>query len=690
MAGSKIVIKFNANNAIGLTVSFNIRRTQYTGISILSEKIELSRSNYGVTAVSADIYGDQPSRPYHLANRFAYYFRLDYNASGKYLIEATGDEVHITNTSEEFYFYNPVTAGVCTMTITNKSDEDDIFITDWEGITLSSNQCSNFKLKFTFSAEITGRYVNGNYQSVSNLNELELECLRDEPYVFRFSKDYGNGIIKDVYYPVTGYFKVPILLASNFTVEKTESTGGVNIKVSPEIPMFKGYRYHYSIDSGANWNDTGNFLALADGSYTILIKDVLFEVDTGCQVSINEDIESGSNYGITINPYIHIPESNSIMFKKSEEIDNVTIYENYENSFSNKYANQINYCHEVFFTNNDDVKIQFKSSYNNITGVLRKDNGSEYNLIINKLTDNINVFQSLYGAWRKYDDGSSIMYFPTGYYLDENGDPIGTYDTNTSLPSLAFIGHTIEIVGVGMAKIIDIFYYDVYGVNVILLDIPLNGSEAMYLIKSIQNILPYNVFDFSILFSLYGDGVYDIKLTFQNDSNDIVDYISENIVVNDFNKELLYIRYYNDNNRHIFYKYPIHHLLRLPIIDISTFVKDEIDINITDVGVDVVKSTVNRGLSIKFDALTNEQLNKLVLALSCKYVFINNIKFVKYESFSIENIEGTNLYNLEAKMLKDSSNYENIINEIDRINSGSNVDLGDVNIINDNTNFIKY
>jgi hypothetical protein len=85
--------------------------------------------------------------------------------------------------------------------------------------------------------------------------------------------------------------------------------------------------------------------------------------------------------------------------------------------------------------------------------------------------------------------------------------------------------------------------------------------------------------------------------------------------------------------------------------------KDDIEINITDDGTDVIKSAVHEADEFSFDGVSETLMRKIIIALSSENVFINNIGYAKDGGVSVANESTTNSYFVTATMIKKGVNY---------------------------------
>ena len=95
----------------------------------------------------------------------------------------------------------------------------------------------------------------------------------------------------------------------------------------------------------------------------------------------------------------------------------------------------------------------------------------------------------------------------------------------------------------------------------------------------------------------------------------------------------------------------------------TTYVEDSIkesnSININDDNVRSISSMLNNGDKFLFEDLDKKKMITLSIALSCEYVFISGIGYVKDGDLGLEKIQNTNVYEIKANMLKTGEAYSN-------------------------------
>lgn len=532
-----------------------------------------------------------------------------------------------------------------------------------------------------------------NFNSVRVNNILSEIAIDTDTYVFSMIRgvDYkfefyvtGESETFVTAWPTTTFANIPTLIPGHFffDISATLTEGILKINKTFSSVLF----YEYSINNGVSWRTSSVFNNLPLGPGTLLIRDKIFSTLLGCEISIPYTIEIVK----TKKEFINISKANPFFFVKLEIENDVNIFNNRKNSFSITDKSTVNYCNEALVNKVDQSRVQIKSSYNNHSVLLKSESGIEYPLITNKRTDNLERFKAYDSIVDSYDENKIILYFNYGNEYNDNYLKIGTHSFNGNLPDFSIIGQIIQIEGYGAIKISDIIYLDSINRNCLVFDTNFIGNEPSVVIaSSTYNALPFDIFDFDIIWALYPVGTYEIEITSTDDSflNDVV-HVSENINLQEKHRDSIFVMGYNENNRDIFYKYNMRPSCRFNVLNISTLIIDNIENNITDDNIQVVKSTLNEGIKISFEEMTREAIVKLCILLSCEFVFIDGMRYVKSDSVSIEDVEGTNLQGLTVQMIETGINYNNLIESEEGIDSDS-IDLDIPAFVISNTNFIK-
>lgn len=262
-----------------------------------------------------------------------------------------------------------------------------------------------------------------------------------------------------------------------------------------------------------------------------------------------------------------------------------------------------------------------------------------------------------------YKAGYTGLYFETGDTYDNMNVRIdgGEYSLKGNLPDFAIKGQYVVIDTLGTFEIIDIVFDPEKNKRVIVIENIYNGADTLTRVESTYDLLPFEVYEFDVDFTTLAldSGYYDILITNTDTTNGTIQHLSENIYLDDEHPNTLHIRYFNDNNRDIFYKYGIQNTIRVSYLHIKASMIDESEVSKGDLTSALTESKIYELNEFLFSDLTNSAMRKLSIALSCEYVFINGTGYVKNEALSIENIPQTNTHEIIASMLKTNINYNN-------------------------------
>ena len=604
------------------------------------------------------------------ATNFVTSFNIDYNGFALYFITRISNVVTIEFTSDEWNFDTWQTNSAFI-----SSNLVPIVPTTFSFVEkILQNASADFCNKVGSSIETdelaTIITLNGVVLTTTNINNPYLYDI-DRGIVNTFILENATGDLLNYVIPSIDY-----LTSDNISINIIQSLSGATLTVT--VINAIGLTLEYSLDN-VNWQTSNIFTGQEEGTRFLYVRD-----NYGCIKSKGYTVTALG----TRTAFHKISKANSINFSLSEIWNGCSIFKNDENTLQCQELVKYNYINKILFQTCDYTTTQIKSNFETVTATLRDSLLNETPLTISKKTSNLNRFKSLDAKYYKYRTGKLGIYFDTGNLYDEFGIDIGDYTLNGNLPEFAILGVEIELKGIGVYKIVDILYDEDKNKRVIIIDYTFNGLDTSVIISSIYDVIDYDVYEFDIDWSLYSIGSYDIVVKHIDTINGERTYISENINLAVEHKDTLAIRYFNNNNRDIFYKYGIEHFIRIPFIYFIAKQKDEQEINITDLSASVVESTVYELNEIKFDTVATEIMRKLVVSLSCENVFINGVGYVKDGNIETENIQNTNLYEVTATMLKTNVSYTNF----KQGQTGIDNDSGTFDIpliITAGTNFIK-
>lgn len=650
MANSKIVITFSREaingdltqikrRVIGDPLTFAVNGESW---------INYTRPANGYIAVPTESYGVVGSNTAYL---FQYYFNQDYNGHGLYIVTYYQNTVTIEFTNSQWEFYEWVNDSLSTAVITNFVPST-YTLTSFTKVAALANECEKFRLNIITSEPTVRTYVNGIMAEAAYGSNFYIELNRGIPNYIRLQ----DANYMDLW--ITGSQYLDLLSADNVSIGIVQSISGATVTAT--VSFAQTLTLQYSLDNVV-WQSSNIFTGQAEGDYTLYVKD-----NYGCVKS--------KTYSIYVrghrDPYLFISNANAISFKKQEVWDEYNIFKNDENSLAYQSDNDLTYCSSILFQTLDKTRIQFKSNFSDITVKLRKEDFSEVGLVLEKMSTNLDRFSRMDAVYYKYRTGKTGIFFNTGWTYTSAGVQIEEYALNGNLPDMAIIGSLISIDGLGIFKIEDIIFDEAIAKKVIVVNNSFEGDFTNTIVESVYDLLPFEVYEFEIDWSLYGAGIYDVTIENSDDYNDSLFYLSENISIEDKHENTVAIKYFNNNNRDIFYKYGIQHFIRVPIVTMKTLPKDETNVNINDDNVVSTKSTVNEAKEFTFGDMIDSIMLNTVIALSCDYVFIQDIGYVKEGGVTIENKSIANVYNVKAVMLKRGRNYS--------INAGgeTGVDIG--------------
>jgi len=351
-----------------------------------------------------------------------------------------------------------------------------------------------------------------------------------------------------------------------------------------------------------------------------------------------------------------ISKANSFRFSK---IRNINELKNDNNTLSGESLNLFPYIDIQRYLNTDIITTQFKTNYANQTAILvTGDSKIAYDIV--KKTTNIGREKSYDARYYNYKGGGVYtgVYFTFGNeYTYGTSTVIGSHSFNGELPEFAIVGDKIDIAGLGnQLTIVRIIYDDIIDAKVMLVSNAYTGIDATAIVKSQYNLLPYEVYEFTIDLSITIGECY--VLLYVSDNYKRTLYAKSEIIdVQTEHPNALEIVYYNDDNDDILYSTGIKHKIRPLYNSITTIPDNNNEINLTDTTAVLIDSNIYDKNKFLFAEVGNELLNKYKLALSSNNVIINQEGYVIGGAFSVENFENTNMYTLEATMIKTNANY---------------------------------
>ena len=352
--------------------------------------------------------------------------------------------------------------------------------------------------------------------------------------------------------------------------------------------------------------------------------------------------------------YFKVSESNSFLFTDI----NSSVNKNDSNSTSCQNVNNYKYEEVQLYNTTDVIKTQFKSGHTIIDAFITDSSGLSTNLPLTKIQTNKGKTGS-YSAWQ-YDykgTGQLAIYYTTGsFYIYGTNTIDGVHALNGELPEYAIIGQVVEELFGNSYNITGIVYDEDVDSNVILTDGIWGGVDTNVIMQSAYDVQPYDRYEFEVDFSLYGVGEYYVEI--KNNSSGVgrANSLTEKIKVQVVSEKTLEIIYYNDDDSDILYSTGIQHKIRLPYDKVVATSENDNEYIITDNSVNLVDSDIDDKNSFFFTEMTTAKMRKSKIALSSENVTINDINYVSDGTLTESNIDNTNMYSLEAVMIKTGVN----------------------------------
>lgn len=353
---------------------------------------------------------------------------------------------------------------------------------------------------------------------------------------------------------------------------------------------------------------------------------------------------------------LEIPKSNSFRFSK---VRNANELKNDENTLSGESLNLFPYIDVQRYLNTDIITTQFKTNYANQTAQLITSDATVSYTVVKKTT-NMGRTKSYDAHIYNYKNEGvyTAIYFTYGNeYTYGTSTVIGSHSFNGELPEFAIVGEKIDIAGLGnQYTITRIIYDETIDAMVMLVLNAYVGVDTSAIVKSQYNILPYEVYEFSIDLSITIDECY-VLITVYDDYKRTLYAKSEIIDVQSEHPNTLEIVYYNDENDDILYSTGIKHKIRPLYTSIIAIGDNNNEINLTDTTAVLIDSNIYEKNKFVFREVGNELIAKYKIALSSNNVIINQSGYVIGGAFGLENYENTNMYVLDATMVKTETNY---------------------------------
>ena len=684
MANSKITITFHQDLDINNGIGFKIGTIEAPGLINQDFIWRNTRAGFGQVTKGTP----NPTVGERSAINFLQAFNLDWNfttTSGSYYNTSRNLNVVVIETNFENQVFTDFYSGdnLAAIPIILNSYVTAVIVNNSAGVYEIVNQdfsesdslpCQNVKVEIETSQLTTVIESPVSIPSNSD-NPFSFDLLRGQNHIFRLKNADGIEINK--------FIRTPNILDPNdFQIQVNSSPNGATVIVN-SLNTSEGFqllRLQYSLDN-IDFQTSNVFSGLVEGNYSLFIKDQI-----GCSIEMSFTV---SEFGI-LTPYFYVSKTNSIRFANRIDFGDAANYKNDENTLSCESNVILPYKECQLFQSSDVIKTQFKSNYSTHTVKVIKEDLTEFTVPSVKLSNNIGN-KDLRDA-RKYNLGSNKtgIYFTTGniYDFDSTIDTGEDYYLNGSLPTWVRIGGYIRV-DMEWFLIEDIIYDDNKNAEVIVISNNYNALDVAVIAGFIYNIFDYEVYEFEIDLVDYINQNIQVYLKAENSNFVTIEQLSEVINVQVKQENTLSIEYWNNENTDVFFATGIKYLIRIPFYKINGVDEDEYENIKTDSTTNLLNSDIFEVDEIIFEPVTKELWRKLKIALSCKNVIIDGVRYVKNSTFETEGpLEDSNLYVLKAKMIKTGASFSSQSDGNIDFNFGSEEVVGLIEIGTDA--FVKY
>jgi len=583
-------------------------------------------------------------------NNYLVAFSTDYNTSGDFTVtkNAIASTISIEYPISGWFTLGAFndTSGVINAVIEDTPDPTLINIDD-VSFSEATDPCNDVQLDITTDVLAVKYRINGGADVVNAINPFNFDYIRGAYINLEVENAEGNTSSQNIQLPQS-------LVAANIDVGILNSPSGATLTIT--VNNSTGLDLTYSLDD-ITYQSSNVFSGILEGDYTIYVKDQL-----GCSAQKDFSVPSFEDGGVTQKTaYADLPsKSNSIRFAKYVDWGICGNYKNDENTLSCDLPYTQN-SRQVFqlFQSCDIITTQIKSNYANIVATIIEEDGTEHLVPVDKKSNNVGLQDKRDAI--KYNLGGlglqTGVYFTAGNTYDyDTGLVNGSYTLNGGLPAWGYIGNFIFLDGAWF-EIQNIIFDETKSAEVLVIDAVYTGVDVSVIVSSIYDLENYDIYEFNIDMGVYNEKKIQVNITETDSRFDDAIFLSEIIDIQTEQENTVEIIYYNDTNTDIFYATGIENKIRIPIEFFSGGLSDNTEADRTDTNTYLIDSEGYENDTIYFQLISKQIMRKVVQALSHKFVFLNEVQYVKEDSPELIPLLGTNLYRVNAKMTKADAVY---------------------------------
>lgn len=619
----------------GTTISagdtLNINITTATGnLTLVETFVNLRSANYQVTL---SLVGTPVENGY--ATNYTTAFNLDYNDTGfNNNLVASSVAAVVTITMQEPSWQiasvtgTAVDSGAVTAVINNDPVEDVKSFTLDSYATSSGNECSQVDVNLLATG---GDDAYDIYQGQTLLASGE-----ESPITVTLARGLATGLrCYDTTGTEIGRLSLVTprkLIVDDISVSISNLAAGATVTVSVPFIATDMSPYEYSIN-GTDYQDAGVFTGIANGTYTIYVRDSF-----GCITSRPNVVIDGTSTSPETTMFIS--EINALRFFRMESGK-----KNYANSISCKDLKPLSYKFQHLFLSTDEIPTQFKTNAAYINCFTVDSDGTTDTLTEVKRTENMGQRAKSTCTYFNLSDGRSGVYFGVVDILDyDTDDFIKETDFGFTLPEWANTeGKYVNLDGVGEVEIDAIGYSETYQAFILEFNFAYTGDPVEINLSAIYDLNPYEIYEVEFLMN---DQPEQFNLVIQvGTSSDNIEftYVSEEIkrVVDE--EFLFHIQYHaTENIGGMNYQTGIRHSLRLK--GRTNYEGDQSSEGYAgDTQYFTTNNSVYNSQNFKFFRLPDPMAHKLRLVVPHEFLTINGQSFNFKEEPDVSGNENTNL-----------------------------------------------
>ena len=637
---SKITLLFNSVPNAGSLLALQ----NSLGVNGLTETFEAVRTAAFQSGIDADLLTT--------VLNYRQAFEADYNTSSLYTTEWDGAFTIDVTHPDKFYFEMSsviiqdefgVTAFYVTATIT---DTDDLITINIDDVSFSeaTSACTDVQMDITTDVLAVKYRINGGADVINAANPFDFEHIRGAFINLEVENAEGNTDTQNIQVPQT-------LSASNTTVSILNAPSGATVTIN--VSNATGLTLTYSLDN-ITFQSSNIFSGIVPDDYTAYVKDQL-----GCAVQTDFTVPIFEDSGGVAERVAQadLPsKSNSIRFAKFVDWGVCSDYKNDENTLSCDAPYTLNprQAHQLF-QSCDNITTQIKSNYDTIVVTVIEEDGTETLIPVDKKSSNLNLQDKRDAIKYNLTNGQTGIYFTTGQTYDfDTGTPTGTYALNGGLPSFGFEGNFVFL-DAAWFEIVDIIFDDSKNAEVLVINAVYVGSDVSVIVSSVYDQENYEVYEFDIDMGVYNDKLIQVNITETSPNQVTVVFLSEFLNIKTVHPSTIEIVYFNDTNTDIVYSTGIRHKIRTPLEYMEGGYDDDTTSEETDTETYLLNAELYELDTFHFSLMTKQLMRKNNQAVSHKFVFMNEVQYVKKDAMENVLAVGTNLFRSSVRMGKAES-----------------------------------